>query len=206
MWNQFSLVPSRVSLPPHWWYSLWNSPRQNTGVGSLSLLQGIFPSQGSNLGFLSAEPLGQPKNTGVGSLSLLQQIFPTQELNWGLLHCRWNLYQLSHVGNPGTHSIQPYRFSVEFHVWTSNLREITLCRERTQIPLKQNDFKCVHSNLRDMPSRSRDLLAQVVSPPMTWSFLEEQEGGNPMALCRGKKELKFAYRDSWWILYLNSEH
>ena len=85
---------------------------------------------------LPSEPQGKSKNTGVGSLSLLQQIFPTQELNWGLLHCRWSLYQLSYVGNPGTHSIQPYRFSVEFHVWTSNLRELTLCRERTQIPLK----------------------------------------------------------------------
>ena len=29
-------------------YSLWNSPGQNTGVGSLSLLQGIFPTQRSN--------------------------------------------------------------------------------------------------------------------------------------------------------------
>ena len=31
-------------------YSLWNSPGQNTGVGILSLLQGIFPTQGSNPG------------------------------------------------------------------------------------------------------------------------------------------------------------
>ena len=29
-----------------------DSPRKNTGVGSHSLLQGIFPSQGSNLGLL----------------------------------------------------------------------------------------------------------------------------------------------------------
>ena len=28
----------------------WNSPGQNTGVGSLSLLQGIFPTQESNQG------------------------------------------------------------------------------------------------------------------------------------------------------------
>ena len=35
-------------LWPHGLYSLWNSPGQNTGVGSLSLLQGIFPIQGSN--------------------------------------------------------------------------------------------------------------------------------------------------------------
>ena len=33
-------------------YSPWNSPGQNTEVGSLSLLQGIFPTQGSNPGLL----------------------------------------------------------------------------------------------------------------------------------------------------------
>ena len=33
-------------------YSPWNSPSQNIGVSSLSLLQGIFPTQGSNPGFL----------------------------------------------------------------------------------------------------------------------------------------------------------
>ena len=34
---------------PHGLYSPWNSLGQNTGVGSLSLLQGLFPTQGSNL-------------------------------------------------------------------------------------------------------------------------------------------------------------
>ena len=38
------------SLQPHGLYSPWNSPGQNTGVGSLSLLQGIFPTQGLNPG------------------------------------------------------------------------------------------------------------------------------------------------------------
>ena len=38
------------SLQPHGLYSPWDSPGQNTGVGSLSLLQGIFPTQGSNPG------------------------------------------------------------------------------------------------------------------------------------------------------------
>ena len=37
-----------ASLPPHGLYSPWNSPGKNTGVGSLSLLQGIFPTQRSN--------------------------------------------------------------------------------------------------------------------------------------------------------------
>ena len=38
------------SLQSHGLYSSWNSPGQNTGVGSLSLLQGIFPTQRSNPG------------------------------------------------------------------------------------------------------------------------------------------------------------
>ena len=36
------------SLRSHWLYSPWNSLGQNTGVGSLSILQGIFSTQGSN--------------------------------------------------------------------------------------------------------------------------------------------------------------
>ena len=38
------------SLWPHGLYSQWNSPGQNTGVSSHSLLQGIFPTQGLNSG------------------------------------------------------------------------------------------------------------------------------------------------------------
>ena len=40
------------SLQPHGLYSPWNSPGQNTGVGSLSLLQWIFPTQESTRGLL----------------------------------------------------------------------------------------------------------------------------------------------------------
>ena len=38
------------SLLPHGLYSPQNSLGQHTGVGSLSLFQGIFPTQGSNTG------------------------------------------------------------------------------------------------------------------------------------------------------------
>ena len=45
----------KVKVPQSWptlWdlidYSPWNSPGQNTGVGGISFLQGIFPTQGSN--------------------------------------------------------------------------------------------------------------------------------------------------------------
>ena len=74
--------PSVVSdsLRPHRLYDPWNSAGKNTGVGSLSLLQGIFQTQGSNPGLcmqadsLPAEPQKRPKNIGLGSLTLLQWI------------------------------------------------------------------------------------------------------------------------------------
>ena len=71
------------SLRPHGLYGPWNSPGQKTGVGSLSLLQGIFPTQVLNpaptlwADSLPAESQGKPKSTGVDSLSLLQWIFLT---------------------------------------------------------------------------------------------------------------------------------
>ena len=92
---------------PNGLYSPWNSPGQNIGVGSLSLLQGFLPNPGIKprsptlqAGSLPAEPPWKPKNTGVDSLSLLQQVFPTQESNQVLLHCRRILYQLSYEGSP----------------------------------------------------------------------------------------------------------
>ena len=93
------------SFWPRGLYSPWNSPGQNTGVGS-------FPSPGDlpnpwikprppalQVDSLPTEPPGKPKSTGVGILSLLQQIFLIQESNRGLLHCRWILYQLSCEGS-----------------------------------------------------------------------------------------------------------
>jgi len=47
-----SLSVMSDSLQLHELYSPWNPPGKNTGVGSLSLFQGIFPTQGSNPGLL----------------------------------------------------------------------------------------------------------------------------------------------------------
>ena len=44
-----SLLVVSDALRSHGLYSPWNSPGQNTGVGSLSLLQGIFPTQVSHI-------------------------------------------------------------------------------------------------------------------------------------------------------------
>ena len=67
MWK-WKLLSCVNSLWPHGLYSPWNFPGQNTGVGSCSLLQGLFPTQGSNPGLphcrdsLSSEPPGNPMN------------------------------------------------------------------------------------------------------------------------------------------------
>ena len=77
VWSESCSVMSD-SLLLHGLYSPWNSPGQNTGVGSLSFLQGIFPIQRSNP---------------------------------GLPHCRWILYQLSHMGSPRVLEWVAYSFS-----------------------------------------------------------------------------------------------
>ena len=81
--------------------------RPENVLDSLSLLQGIFPTQGSKprspalrADSLPAEPQGKPKDTGLPSLSLLQLIFPTQESNRCFLHSRQIPYQLSYQGTP----------------------------------------------------------------------------------------------------------
>ena len=69
-WSESRSLMSN-SLQPHGLYSPWHSPGQNTGVGSLSLLQGDLPNPGVKprspalqVDSLPAEPQGKPKNTG----------------------------------------------------------------------------------------------------------------------------------------------
>ena len=83
--------------------SPWNSLGQNTGVGSLFLLQGIFPTQRSNPGLPHCRQIlyqlshqGSPRILEWVAYPFSSTVFPTQESNWGLLHCKWILYQLSY--------------------------------------------------------------------------------------------------------------
>ena len=79
VWNRCesesrSVVPD--SLQPHGLHSPWDSPGLNTGVGGLSLLQGVFPTQGLNPGLphcrrtLPAEPQGKPSEVTVKNKSI----------------------------------------------------------------------------------------------------------------------------------------
>ena len=83
--------------------SPWNSLGQNTGVGSLFLLQGIFPTQRSNPGLPHCRQIlyqlshqGSPRILEWVAYPFSSTVFPTRESNWGLLHCKWILYQLSY--------------------------------------------------------------------------------------------------------------
>ena len=98
------IVQSDLTLcRPRELYSPWNSPGQNIRVGSLSLLQGVFSTQGSDPGLPHCRWIlyqlrhREAQEYWSGSLSLLQEIFTTQELNWGLLHCRQIFYQLNYI-------------------------------------------------------------------------------------------------------------
>ena len=103
-------IIGRLLACPFGLYSLWNSLGQNTGVGSsLSLLQGILPSQGSNPGLLHCRwILYQLSHRG--SPRILEWVaYPfSRGSSWPRnrtrVSCiaRWILYQLSCQGGPYT--------------------------------------------------------------------------------------------------------
>ena len=57
-------------------YSPWNSPGQNTGMGSGSLLQGIFPIQGLNPGLLHCRQILYQLSHKGGWIQWLKTIEP----------------------------------------------------------------------------------------------------------------------------------
>ena len=81
------------SLGPHGLYSPWNSPGQNTEVGSFSLLQGIFPTQGSNPGLLHCRKIFFYQLSHKGSPRILEWVaYPfsrgsSHPRNWTRVSC-----------------------------------------------------------------------------------------------------------------------
>ena len=91
----------------------WNSPGKNTGVGSHSLLQGIFLTQGLNLSLLHCRQIlyhlshqGSPFWQDIKTITAERKIFSTKGLvKWNIpmtkmnltftpsieIHARWNI-------------------------------------------------------------------------------------------------------------------
>ena len=97
------------SLSPHGLYRPWNSLGQNTGVCSLSLHQGMFPTQGLNPGFPHCRQIlyqmslkGSPRIQGWVAYPFSSR--SSQPRNQPRVscspHCRRILYQLSYEGSP----------------------------------------------------------------------------------------------------------
>ena len=92
--------------------------RKSTGVGCHYLLQGIFPTQGLNLGLPHCR-----QNALLSELTIQSMVFSRPEYwngqpfpspgdlpNPGLWHCSWILYQLSPQGKPKNTSGFPTPF------------------------------------------------------------------------------------------------
>ena len=97
-WSEGCSVVSD-SLQSHGLYSPWNSPGQNTRVGSLSLLQGIFPTQESNPGFPHCRRIPyQLSHQGRGRDFEELGHHPLFGLWWSALEMSWLLwgYHLAH--------------------------------------------------------------------------------------------------------------
>ena len=114
-WSESPSVVSN-SWQPHGLYSPWNSAGQNTGVGSLSLLQGIFPVQGLNPGFLQCRKILyqlSPKRSPrilkwVACPFCSGSAFPAQESNQGLLMAggfvtSWAIREAQYLLRPAIH-------------------------------------------------------------------------------------------------------
>ena len=109
------------SLQPCELYSPWNSPGQHTGVGSLSLLQGIFPTQGLNPGLLHCRRILY-QLSHKGSPRILEWVaYPFSRMsswprNWTRVSCIADgffffffFYQLSYQGIKASKKEEPFQ-------------------------------------------------------------------------------------------------
>ena len=93
------------SLRPQGLFSLWNSPGQKTGVGSCSLLQGIFPTQRLNPSFPHCRRIlyqlshqGSPREGLISTTALLREDY-VNRTTWHIIlrdffffHSAWFLH------------------------------------------------------------------------------------------------------------------
>ena len=99
-------------LRPQTLYSPWNSLGQNTGVGSLSLLQGTFPTQKLNRGLLRCRRILYPLSCQGSSICLIHSIH--------------SVHMSIAVSRPSHHSLAP---SVSMHLSSTSVRLHLFCSQ-----------------------------------------------------------------------------
>ena len=130
-WESESKSRSFVSssLWPHGLYSPWNSLGLNAGVGSLSLHQGIFPTQGLYPGLLHCRWILYQRSRQ-GSPRILEWVaYPflsrfSQPRNWTRVSCitdgfftKWATRE-----TPSTSGRSPLFSVIHAHIWDVNWR------------------------------------------------------------------------------------
>ena len=111
------------SLWPHGLYSPWNSPSQNTGVGSCSLLQGTFPPQGLNSGLLHCRQiLYHLSDQGIKRNARQRAILKTRSLNLPT-----NQYRLQKSSVSTSLELHFRNHLVKMYIrWLGNLSQLTV--------------------------------------------------------------------------------
>ena len=114
-------------LWPYGLYSPWNSPGQTIGIGSLSLFQGIFLTQGLNPDLLYCRQILY-QLSHKGSPTILEWIaypfskrssWPRNGTGFSCI-CKQILYQLRHEGSPyhlGNASLTPWLWCTSICKW-----------------------------------------------------------------------------------------
>ena len=114
-WRESHSVVSD-SLRPHGLYRPWDSPSQNTRVGSRSLLQGIFPTQGLNPGLLHCRRILY-QLSHKGSPRILEWVAYPFSSRSPQLRNRTGIYQLNYEGGmwlDARHYFQGLSFGFRF--------------------------------------------------------------------------------------------
>ena len=122
-WSESRSVVSN-SLQPHGLHRPWNSPGKSARVGSLSLLQGIFPTQGFNPGLPHCRQIlyqlsyqGSPNSLlRSNNIPLHGYITFYPFIHWWTLGC---FYLSAVVNNAAVNSIIPLVVQ-RLRLWTPN--------------------------------------------------------------------------------------
>ena len=112
--GKFSVVKWQSLTRVRLFATPWNSPGQNTGVGSLSLLGGIFPIQGSNPSLLHCRwilyPLSYEGSPGIDQFIVENKMKP-YELSWQM-QMSWT----QSVMDTGTKGCKTTLSPVQWHI------------------------------------------------------------------------------------------